>query len=153
MSGAGTMVQPEPEGENESMGMGDVTVLVVDDQAPFRLAAKATLARTPGFTMVGEAADGSEVVEAAAATAPDLVLMDVNMPVMNGIEATRALLGARPGTVVFLCSTYSIGELPEAARTSGARGYVSKEDLSPQLLVRLWEKAMAGSPADGLLTG
>ncbi len=133
--------------------MEEVTVLVVDDQAPFRLAMKATLARTPGFTMVGQAADGSEVVEAAAATGADLVLMDVNMPVMNGIDATRALLAARPGTVVFLCSTYSIGELPDSARTSGARGYVNKEDMSPQLLADLWARAVASCPADGLLTG
>jgi len=151
MSGAGTLFPPEREGDNGRME--DVSVLVVDDQAPFRLAARATLARTPGFTLVGEAADGSEVAAAVAATAPDLVLMDVNMPVMDGIDATRALLVDRPGTVVFLCSTYSIGELPEAAGTSGARGYVSKEDLSPQLLVRLWEKAVASGPHAGLLTG
>jgi len=132
--------------------MPEVTVLVVDDQAAFRLVVKATLARTPGFTMVGEATDGTEVLEAAAATGADLVLMDVNMPVMNGIEATRALLAARPGTVVFLCSTYAINELPDSARTSGARGYVSKEDLSPQLLAGLWARAISSSAADGLLT-
>lgn len=130
--------------------MGEVAVLVVDDQAPFRLAAKATLARTPGFTMVGEAADGSEVVEAVAASGADLVLMDVNMP-MDGIAATQALLAVRPGTIVFLCSTYSIDELPGAARTSGARGYINKEDLSPALLAQLW--AAASGPAEGLLTG
>ncbi len=151
MSGDGTLAGPGPEAQG--CRVQDVTVLVVDDQAPFRLAAKATLARTPGFTMVGEASDGSEVLAAAETTGADLVLMDVNMPVMNGIEATRALLEARPGTVVFLCSTYSIGELPESAQTSGARGYVNKEDLSPQLLAALWAKATASDPADGLLTG
>jgi len=151
MSGAGTLVEPRPE--DEDGGMEEVTVLVVDDQAPFRLAMKAMLARTPGFAMVGEAADGSEVVEAAAATGADLVLMDVNMPVMNGIDATRDLLEARPGTVVFLCSTYSIGELPDSAQTSGARGYLNKEDLSAKLLADLWSRAIASSPADGLLTG
>ena len=134
--------------------MGDVvSVLVVDDQAPFRLAARATLARTPGFTMVGEAADGSEAVQAAEAADVDLVLMDVNMPVMDGIAATQALMAARPQTVVFLCSTYSLDELPVAARTSGARGYVNKEDLSPQLLARLWAAVAAAHPDEGLLTG
>jgi DNA-binding NarL/FixJ family response regulator len=131
----------------------EVRVLVVDDQAPFRLAAKATLARTPGFTLVGEAADGTEVVAAAAANGADLVLMDVNMPVMNGIEATQALLAARPGTVVFLCSTYAIAELPASAGTSGARAYINKEDLSPQLLAEHWARAISSSPADGLFTG
>ena len=68
MSGAGTLFPPEREGDTGRME--DVSVLVVDDQAPFRLADRATLARTPGFTLVGEAADGSEVAAAVAATAP-----------------------------------------------------------------------------------
>jgi pilus assembly protein CpaE len=132
--------------------MADVSVLVVDDQAPFRMAARATVAGTPGFVMAGEVVDGAEVVEAAEATHPDLVLMDVNMPVMNGIDATVALLAACPGTVVFLCSTYTLDELPAAARTSGARGYVNKEDLSPALLARLWTAALAAGPAGEILT-
>jgi len=133
--------------------MSNVSVLVVDDQAPFRLAARATLARTPGFTLVGEAVDGSDAVEAAEASDADLVLMDVNMPVMDGIAATRALLSARPSTVVFLCSTYSLDELPSSAQDSGARGYVNKEDLSPELLRRLWAAVVAAGPDGGLLTG
>lgn len=133
--------------------MEPVAVLVVDDQAPFRLAMRATLARTPGFKIVGEAADGAEVLDAAAATGAELVLMDVNMPIVNGIEATRRLLAARPSTIVFLCSTYAIGELPDSARTSGARGYVNKEDMSPQLLADLWSRAVSSSSSENLLTG
>lgn len=133
--------------------MSDVAVLVVDDQRPFRLAAKATLARTPGFTMVGEAADGTEVVAAAGATGAELVLMDVNMPQMDGLDATRALLAARPGTIVFLCSTYSLDELPASARTSGAHAYLNKEDLSPALLAKLWAAVTGPSATDQLVTG
>ena len=151
MSGGSTLASPVSEGQTGPMA--EVAVLVVDDQRPFRLAAKATLARTPGFTMVGEAADGSEAVEAVAVCGADLVLMDVKMPLMDGIDATRAVLAARPETVVFLCSTYQLEELPAEARTSGARAYINKEDLSPQLLVRLWAAATSPESAEGLLTG
>ncbi len=133
--------------------ISDVSVLVVDDQAPFRFAARATLARTPGFTFVGEAVDGCDAVEAAETSDADLVLMDVNMPVMDGITATRALLSTRPSTIIFLCSTYSLEELPASALDSGARGYVNKEDLSPELLRLLWAAVVAAGPDGGLLTG
>ena len=66
-----------------------VSVLVVDDQAPFRLAARAVLRRTEGFELVGEAADGEEALARARELRPALVLMDINMPGMSGIEATR----------------------------------------------------------------
>ena len=74
-----------------------VSVLVVDDQAPFRLAARAVLRRTEGFELVGEAADGDEALERARELRPALVLMDINMPRMNGIEATRQILAEAPG--------------------------------------------------------
>jgi pilus assembly protein CpaE len=119
---------------------GEVTVLIVDDQVPFRLAARAVLRRTDGFELVGEAADGVEAVARAAELAPDLVLMDINMPNMNGIEATRTILEAAPSTVVFLCSTYQRSDLPCEAETSGAAAYINKEEMGPDLLRRLWEE-------------
>ena len=115
-----------------------VRVLVVDDQAPFRLAARMVLKRAEGFELVGEAATGEESVERVAELSPDLVLMDINMPGINGIEATRRIVAAAPDTVVFLCSTYQLGDLPADARTSGARAYVNKEELGPDVLARLW---------------
>jgi DNA-binding NarL/FixJ family response regulator len=81
-------------------------VLIVDDQAPFRAAMKAVLKRASEFELVGEAANGNEAVSLAEELNPALVLMDINMPEMNGIEATRTLVSRHPGVVVILCSTY-----------------------------------------------
>src|SRR5580700_11275005 len=114
-------------------------VLIVDDQAPFRAAMKAVLRRTTEFELVGEAANGSEAVSLAEALHPALVLMDINMPEMNGIDATRALVSRQPGVVVILCSTYDAGDLPPEVATSGARAYLNKEHLGADALRRLWE--------------
>ena len=120
-------------------------VLVVDDQAPFRLAAKAVLRRLAEFELVGEASNGSEAVELAGDLRPALVLMDINMPEMNGIEATRRILSAHPEVVVFLCSTYDVGDLPPAAAASGASAYVNKERFGADTLRRLWLDRDSGS--------
>jgi DNA-binding NarL/FixJ family response regulator len=120
-----------------------VSVLVVDDQAPFRLAARSVLRRAEGFELVGEAASGEEAVMMAAELHPELVLMDINMPGINGIEATRQIVAIAPETVVFLCSTYQLSDLPPDAITSGARAYVNKEDLGAETLRRLWDEREA----------
>ena len=122
-----------------------VAVLVVDDQLPFRLAARAVLRRSDGFELAGEAASGEEAIEMVAAAKPALVLMDINMPGINGIEATRQILAEAPDTVVFLCSTYQLSDLPDDAMASGARAYVNKEELAPEVLADLWAKR-AGPP-------
>ncbi|MGZ4598015.1 MAG: response regulator [Actinomycetes bacterium] len=120
----------------------EVSVLVVDDQRPFRAAAAAVLRRTPGFVLVGEASSGEEALERVAELAPRLVLMDINMPGISGIEATQRLRETARGTVVFLCSTYELADLPPHATTSGAVAYVHKEELGPDLLTRLWGEAV-----------
>src|SRR5271156_5750106 len=93
-------------------------VLVVDDQAPFRSAMKAVLKRSPEFELAGEAASGSEAISMADELHPALVLMDINMPEMNGIEATRRIVAAHPDVVVFLCSTHDVTDLPPGAAAS-----------------------------------
>jgi DNA-binding NarL/FixJ family response regulator len=122
-------------------GEGEVTVLVVDDQRPFRAAAAAVLRRAPGFRLVGEAENGEAAVDAVQRLRPDLVVMDITMPGMSGIEATRRVLAVAPGTVVFLCSTYRRDDLPTDAMASGAAAYLHKEDLRPALLAELWTSA------------
>lgn len=123
------------------MGVMDtIRVLVVDDQAPFRLAARLVVQHTEGFELVGEAGTGEESVDLAERLSPDLVLMDINLPGINGIEATRRIREREPATVVFLCSTYQLSDLPPDAATSGARAYVNKEELGPAVLHRLWHE-------------
>ncbi len=128
---------------------GPVRVLVVDDQRPFRVAASTVLRRTPGFELVGEAGSGEEALQQVAALSPDLVLMDITMPGMGGIEATRTLTSTPGGPVVFFCSTYAASDLPPAAAEAGAAAYVNKSELAAELLARLWAEA---TPADGTAT-
>ncbi len=117
-----------------------VSVLLVDDQEPFRGAARVVLGRTDGFELVGEAQSGEQAVELADQLDPRMVLMDINMPGMSGIEATRRIVDAHPDTMVVLVSTYQASDLPSEAETSGASGYLNKEDLTPRVLRRLWEE-------------
>jgi len=124
---------------------GPHSVLVVDDQAPFRIAVKAVLRRLEGFELAGEAASGTEAIELADRLRPELVLMDINMPEMNGIEATRRIVTAHPDVVVFLCSTYDVADLPRSATVSGASGYVHKERFGADALRQLWQDRDSGA--------
>jgi DNA-binding NarL/FixJ family response regulator len=117
-----------------------LTVMVVDDQAPFRMAARAVIRRSEGFALAGEAENGVKALELANEIHPDVVLMDINMPEMGGIEATRRIVAELPGTFVILCSTYDISDLPPDAMDSGARAYVHKEQLGAKTLRRLWDQ-------------
>jgi DNA-binding NarL/FixJ family response regulator len=120
-----------------------VPVLIVDDQAPFRRAARAVVTATPGFEVVGEAESGEEAVEMADALAPGMVLMDINLPGINGIEATRRITAAHPKTLVMLLSTYQSGDLPADAESCGAAEYVHKEDFGPSVVQELWSRNSA----------
>jgi DNA-binding NarL/FixJ family response regulator len=115
-----------------------VRVLVVDDQAPFRMAARLVIGRTPGFEVAGEATSGEESVALAAEVRPDLILMDINMGEMSGIEAPGAIVAAQPDVVVFLCSTYASSDLPHGAMDTGAAAYLHKEELSAAVLSEMW---------------
>ena len=115
-----------------------VTVMIVDDQPPFRAAARAVVSRVAGFELVAEVASGEEAVVVAAELSPALVLMDINMGDLDGIEAARLIVGAQPDVKVILVSTYALTDLPATARTSGAIAYVNKDELSPRVIRELW---------------
>jgi len=117
-----------------------LSVMVVDDQAPFRMAARAVIRRSEGFSLAGEAENGLKALELANEVHPDVVLMDINMPEMGGIEATRRIVADLPDTFVILCSTYDISDLPPDTPASGARAYVHKEQLGATTLRRLWNQ-------------
>jgi DNA-binding NarL/FixJ family response regulator len=117
---------------------GDVTVLVVDDHAPFRLAVRALLRHLRGFTLVGEAETGEASVECFHALHPALVLMDINLPGISGIEAATRIRAVAPDAVVFLCSTYAREDVVPRLHASGAAAYVHKEELTAELLRALW---------------
>jgi two-component system, NarL family, invasion response regulator UvrY len=117
-----------------------VPVLIVDDQAPFRRAARAVLLATPGFDAVGEAESGEQALDLVESLAPALVLMDINMPGIDGIEASRRIVGEHPDTVVFLLSTYRADDLPEGAKSCGAAGYIRKEEFGSAVLRDLWAR-------------
>jgi DNA-binding NarL/FixJ family response regulator len=120
-----------------------VRVLIVDDQEPFRLAARMVVDVTDGFEIVGEAETGEASVEMAKELQPDLVLMDVNLPGIDGLEATRQILAANGPPVVLLLSTYEEAEYAPRAAECGASAYIPKAVFGPDRLEAAWEAARA----------
>jgi DNA-binding NarL/FixJ family response regulator len=119
--------------------MSEVRVLIVDDQEPFRRAMAAVVDATEGFVVVGAATTGEESLAAATDTRPDLVLMDVNLPGIDGVEASRRLTAAPDGPVVFLLSTYDEDQLE--ASGCGAATYIPKAAFGPERLSAEWNGA------------
>jgi DNA-binding NarL/FixJ family response regulator len=104
-----------------------VTVVVADDQAAVREGLVLLLGTLPGITVVGQAEDGVAAVETVAATQPQVVLMDLNMPRCDGVEATRRIRADHPGTQVVVLTTYSDDESILGALQAGALGYLTKD--------------------------
>ena len=116
----------------------NVGVMVVDDQAVFRRAARAVIDATVGFAHAGDAASGPEALRAVDELHPDLVLMDVGMPGMDGCEAARRLTDSHPECVVVLVSIDSLEDEPATTASCGAVAFLRKQDLRPAMLRDLW---------------
>jgi two-component system invasion response regulator UvrY len=120
-----------------------VKVLIVDDQEPFRAVARTVVELTDGFEVVGEAEDGEASVRMAHDLHPGLVLMDVNLPGISGLEATRQILAdvATKPVVVLVLSTYEAAEYGPQAEEVGAACFIPKSEFSPERLVEAWSSA------------
>jgi DNA-binding NarL/FixJ family response regulator len=112
--------------------------MVVDDQPAFRRAARAVIEATEGFEQVGDVASGPEALRDADELEPDLVLMDVSMPGMDGIEAARRLKDAHPGLVIVLVSLQDLKDVGAVVPSCGAVAFVRKRELRPDTLRALW---------------
>ncbi len=117
---------------------GPVNIIAVDDQASFRNALGAMIAGTRDFELVGEAADGPAGLELVREADPDMVLLDVRMPGMDGIELAKRLRAEDPDRVIVLASSTPPYELSRLARACGAAALVQKQWLTPRLLRGLW---------------
>jgi DNA-binding NarL/FixJ family response regulator len=120
--------------------VGSVRVLTVDDHAAFRAAARALVAATAGFEHVGEATTAEDGIAAAIRLRPDLVLLDVMLPGMDGFEAARRMALALPDTVICLVSAADGAAQGDVAARCGATAFVSKQDLRPGLLESIWTR-------------
>jgi DNA-binding NarL/FixJ family response regulator len=110
-----------------------IRILIADDHAMMRDGLTRLLEDDPAFRVIGHASDGVEAVELALSMRPDIVLMDITMPRLNGIDATQRIVKALPGTHVIILSMHVSGEYVQRAMHAGASGYVLKEAAGSEL--------------------
>jgi two-component system invasion response regulator UvrY len=140
-SGVYTLVRCRSGRDDGTVVNHPVRVWVVDDQASFRMASAATLDVMDDFVMAGQCETGESALERLRGDGADIVLMDIHMPGMGGIEAARQIHAEHPEVIVVLMSTYDADDLPAAAADCGAATYLHKERLCPDVLSRIWQTA------------
>ena len=123
---------------------GGVRVLIVDDQKLMRQGLRTLLELEAGITVLGEASDGLAAIDAYEALSPDVVLMDIRMPKMDGVEATRRIRAKHPDARVLVLTTFDEDELVFEAIRSGARGYLLKDVSGSQLAASVRNVAAGG---------
>jgi len=133
--------------------LSKIRVVLVDDQVLFRKGVRALLAEEPDFEVVGEAADGLEGLDLVNSLQPDVVLMDIHMPVCDGVEATRLIKADRPETKIVILTVSDEDDELFAAIKSGAEGYLLK-DLRPEELFEMVRGVMRGeTPISAAVAG
>ena len=142
---AGTLALPvalADDGPVKEMIHRAVRVLIVDDQLPFREASRMVVEMTDGFEVAGEAENGEQAIALVHDLKPDLVLMDVQMPGIDGIETTRRITSAPSPPTVVVMSTHESGDYVDVALSAGAVGFVPKSQFGMDTLDEMW--ALAG---------
>ena len=130
-----------------------IRVLICDDQAIARHGLQMILASAPDLEVVGQAQDGQEAVELTAQLTPDVVLMDLKMPRLNGVQATRRIRSQSPDTQVLVLTTYDADEWVFNAIRAGANGYILKDTPPDQLLSAIRDAAAGKTPVDPAVAG
>jgi DNA-binding NarL/FixJ family response regulator len=129
------------DGVMDALQPGTVRVLIVDDQLPFRQASRMVVEMTDGFEVSGEAENGEQAIALVGELQPDLVLMDVQMPGIDGIETTRRITSVPNPPVVVVMSTHESGDYVEVALAAGAVGFVPKSQFGLDTLDEMWSLA------------
>lgn len=111
-----------------------IRILLADDQEMMRMAYRMVIDSQPDLQVVGEATNGSEAIDAVARLAPDVVLMDIRMPHMDGIEATRRIIAAHEAVRIIILTTFDLDEYVHAGLRAGASGFLLKDAQPPDLL-------------------
>jgi DNA-binding NarL/FixJ family response regulator len=139
-SSMSAVVTDEGNGQDGLSQTTEVRTLVVDDQEPFRDALRHLIGAARGFTLVGEACSGEDAISAVETLSPSLVLMDVRMPGIGGIEAARSIAERHPELMIVLISVHGDEELsPELIEQGNPAAFVLKQNLRPHVLRELWD--------------
>lgn len=121
--------------------MSEIKIVLADDHKLFRMGLRQLIEKHPDVKIVGEAATGIDVISVAKEQSPDIILMDISMPELNGIEATRRILGEQPDVRVIIVSMHSDRRYVVETLRAGAKGYLLK-DSSPEEIFRAIQKVM-----------
>ena len=119
-----------------------IRVLLVDDQEAFRSAARLVVELAEGFSLSDEAETAEDALQLIGGGEYDLVLMDINLPGIDGLEATRRITGTHNSLKVIVLSTYEVGEYESRAKEAGAIGFISKSEFGPAQLIDTWQGSL-----------